>query len=154
MNDATPFLDSTDVISDGSEMHIRMQRDGYLFVRGLLPTELLDSLRLKFLTIARNAGWVEKGRPLTEAFANLDSFGVEPNSDYMSIYGEILFQRVLWPCYPMRIVKRIIIIDHSIGYFRVWYFSNDMQYLEPPDSEGLPTILFLHGFTLQKQHNF
>lgn len=89
MNDATPFLDSTDVISDGSEMHLRMQRDGYLFVRGLLPTELLDSLRLKFLTIARNAGWVEKGRPLTEAFANLDSFCVEPNSDYMSIYGEM-----------------------------------------------------------------
>ena len=37
MTDPTPFLDSTAVADDGPELRRRMQRDGYLFVRGLLP---------------------------------------------------------------------------------------------------------------------
>ncbi len=50
-----PFLDSTDVIYDGPELQHRMQRDGYLFIRGLLPKEVLESLRMQFLEIMREA---------------------------------------------------------------------------------------------------
>ena len=32
-----PFLDSTDVLDDGAALASRLQRDGYLFLRGLLP---------------------------------------------------------------------------------------------------------------------
>ena len=35
MTDPTPFLDSTAAVGDGAELSRRMQRDGYLFVRGL-----------------------------------------------------------------------------------------------------------------------
>ena len=34
-----PFLDSTDIVDDGPALAGRMERDGYLFVRGLLPVE-------------------------------------------------------------------------------------------------------------------
>ena len=87
MTDPTPFLDSTAAAGDGPELNRRMQRDGYLFVRGLLPPEPLETLRLNFLGIARDAGWVARGEPLADAVADLDGFCVEPQPDYMSIYA-------------------------------------------------------------------
>lgn len=81
-----PFLDSTDVIYDGPELQHRMQRDGYLFIRGLLPKEVLESLRMQFLEIMREAGWVKHNTPLEAAVANLDAFCVEPEPAYMDIY--------------------------------------------------------------------
>ena len=89
MTDPTPFLDSTAAVGDGAELSRRMQRDGYLFVRRLLPPEPLETLRLKFLRIAGDAGWVARGEPLAEAVADLDGFCVEPQPEYMSVYAEM-----------------------------------------------------------------
>ncbi len=82
----TPFLDSTDAVNDGPELQRRMQRDGYLFIRGLLPKEELESLRLQFLEIMHEVGWVRPGTPPREAMANLDAFCVEPEPVYMEVY--------------------------------------------------------------------
>ena len=84
-----PYLDSTAVVDDGAELARRMDRDGYLFVRGLLPAEILEDLRLKFLGVVRNAGWVETDAPLEEAIADQNGFCVEPESEYMEKYGEM-----------------------------------------------------------------
>ena len=81
-----PFLDSTDVVNDEIELRERAQRDGYLFIRGLLPTEVLESLRLQCLEIASDAGWVKKDTPLADAIADIDSFCVEPQPEYMGVY--------------------------------------------------------------------
>ena len=51
-----PFLDSSDVIDNGAELAARMERDGYLFVRGLMPADVLENLRLQILEIAQEAG--------------------------------------------------------------------------------------------------
>ena len=82
-----PFLDSMEVVDNGPELQARMQRDGYLFIRGLLPADVLESLRLELLEIARDAGWVQSDRPLEEAVAELNGFCVEPEPDYMQVYG-------------------------------------------------------------------
>ncbi|NDC64937.1 MAG: phytanoyl-CoA dioxygenase, partial [Planctomycetia bacterium] len=34
-----PFLDSTEYLDDASELKRRLERDGYIFLRGLLPRE-------------------------------------------------------------------------------------------------------------------
>ncbi len=81
-----PFLDSTDIQHDGAALHERMDRDGYLFIRGLLPAEILESLRLQCLEVARDAGWVATNAPLKDAIANLDGFCVEPQPVYMDQY--------------------------------------------------------------------
>ena len=57
-----PFLDSTDAIDDGPELYKRVQRDGYLFIRNLLPRQSLEDLKVKWLQIACNAGWVKRDR--------------------------------------------------------------------------------------------
>ncbi len=84
-----PFLDSTDVVNDALELRERAERDGYLFIRGLIPMEVLESLRTQFLEIARNAGWVKKDTPLEDAIADLNGFCVEPEPKYMGVYHQM-----------------------------------------------------------------
>ena len=85
----TPFLDSTDLVQDGPELDKRMHRDGYLFVRGLLPKEPLESLRRTFLEICGDAGWVRQDASQEEGVANLDAFCVEPEPRYSVVYDSL-----------------------------------------------------------------
>ncbi len=84
-----PFLDSTQIAGDGAELALRMRRDGYLFIRGLLPRETLEHLRIVILGITQEEGWIKKDTPLSEAIADLDSFSVEPEPKYQEVYHRI-----------------------------------------------------------------
>ena len=84
-----PFLDSKDVIENSAELDRRLQRDGYLFVSSLLPSQLLEELRLRNLAVVQDAGWVKEGTPLEEAVAELAGFCVEPEPTYMKQYHEM-----------------------------------------------------------------
>lgn len=81
-----PFLDSTDALEDGPELRRRMQRDGYLFIHGLVPALALEALRLQMLGLACAGGWVQEGTPLADAVADLRGFSLEPEPAYMSVY--------------------------------------------------------------------
>ena len=83
------FLDSTPIIDDPPAFRARMQRDGHLFVRGLLPADELEALRLSFLAITRDAGWVQADTPLEDAIADQDGFCVEPTPEYMDVYSRM-----------------------------------------------------------------
>ena len=83
------FLDSTPIIDDLSALRDRMQRDGHLFVSGLLPADELEALRLRFLAIARDAGWIQADTPLEDAIADQDGFCVEPTPEYMDVYSRM-----------------------------------------------------------------
>ena len=80
------FLDSTGALLDGRELAERMDRDGYLFLKALLPREVLESLRMRFLEIILDAGWVRADVPLSDGLADLDGFCVEPEPEYMEVY--------------------------------------------------------------------
>jgi len=80
------FLDSTPFLDDPTELRARMRRDGYLLIRDLLPTANLEALRLDFLAVARNHGWVDKDTPLADAIADQNGFCVEPTPEYMDVY--------------------------------------------------------------------
>jgi hypothetical protein len=83
-----PFQDSTDVVEDGAELSSRMETNGYLYVQNLLPAELLEELRLKFLKLARDGGWVKTDAPLDDAIADMNGFCVEPEPNYLEVYHE------------------------------------------------------------------
>ena len=89
MSDVNPYLDSTAVAGDGHELRARMDRHGYLFIRGLLPGDLLEDLRLDFLRIARDGGWLRRDAPLEEALPDQSGFCVEPEPAYMEVYGRM-----------------------------------------------------------------
>ena len=81
-----PFLDSTDAVNDGAKLRRRMEREGYLFIRQLLPPPVVEDLRMQILGIASDAGWVRRDAPLADAIADLNGFCVEPEPTYMQKY--------------------------------------------------------------------
>jgi ectoine hydroxylase-related dioxygenase (phytanoyl-CoA dioxygenase family) len=83
------LLDSTDALNDGAELLRRMNRDGYLLIRELLPAKLLGEVRRQMLEIADQAGWLKPGTPLEEGVANMDAFCVEPQPEYRNVYNRM-----------------------------------------------------------------
>ena len=89
MSEVQPFLDSTGVVGDADESRSRMDRDGYLFIRGLLPAELLEDLRRQFIGVLRESGWIMADAPPDDPIANLEAFAVEPEPAYMAVYNRL-----------------------------------------------------------------
>jgi len=88
-----PFLDSTAILDDGAELASRMQRDGYLFLRGLLPKDVLEDLRMTWLGTIAEAGWVDTDHPLEDGVADMNGFCVEPQPHYMDVYFRVYRQQ-------------------------------------------------------------
>jgi len=78
-----PFVDSTAIASDGPALAARMERDGYLFVRGLLPRDEVLALRARFLAIAARAGWLRRDRPVADGVADPAGSCKDPEPRYL-----------------------------------------------------------------------
>src|SRR3954454_19629512 len=79
-----PFVDSTDLIEDGTVLAERMRRDGYLFLRALLPSDALRALQRQIGAIAREAGLLRPDAPVDAAVADPSGFCVDPDPTYLT----------------------------------------------------------------------
>ena len=84
-----PFVDSTEIQHDSAALRARMQEDGYLYIRGVFPKDEVEALRLYWLELLRNAGCVDQDAPLSDGVADLNGFGVEPETHYMKVLVEL-----------------------------------------------------------------
>ncbi len=84
-----PFTDSTDLLSDGAALGARMRRDGYLFLRGVLPTDTVRALQAQVGAIARDAGWLRGDTPVEDAIADPAGFCVDPDPTYLATLRRI-----------------------------------------------------------------
>jgi hypothetical protein len=66
-----------------------MRRDGYLFLRGLMPAEPIRSLQRQIGALARDAGWLARDTPVEDAIANLNGFCVDPDPAYLATLRKI-----------------------------------------------------------------
>jgi hypothetical protein len=82
--DPRPFRDSTELTHDGPALAARMRTDGYLFLRGLLPTDPLRDLQRQVGTIVRDAGWLRRDRDVAEAIADPGGFCLDPDPAYLT----------------------------------------------------------------------
>ena len=64
------FTDSTAIAGDGPALAARLERDGYLFIRGLLPRAAVAEVRAQFLDLAARGGWLAAGHPVEAAIAS------------------------------------------------------------------------------------
>lgn len=78
-----PFTDSTAIAGDGKALAARLDAEGYLFVRGLLPRDEVLDLRRQFLEMAAKAGWLRADRPLAEAAAEQSKACKDPEPGYI-----------------------------------------------------------------------
>ena len=84
-----PFIDSTALIADGPALAERMRRDGYLFLRGLLPAEPILALQRQIGAIVRDAGWLRADVPVEDVIADPDGFCVDPEPRYLTTLRRI-----------------------------------------------------------------
>ncbi|MCY4111446.1 MAG: phytanoyl-CoA dioxygenase family protein [Chloroflexi bacterium] len=89
MSDVRPFFDATDIAGDADAARSRFDRDGYLFVRGLLPPPVVEDLRRQFLTVLRDAEWIAADSPPDDQVAELRAFAVEPEPAYQKVYNQL-----------------------------------------------------------------
>ena len=77
------LVDSGPLAADGAALAARMERDGYLLMRGLLPRAAVDAVQRQVGEIVRAAGWLRADRPVAEARADLAGFCVDPEPAYL-----------------------------------------------------------------------
>jgi hypothetical protein len=83
-----PFLNSADSLNQPEELRRRMRRDGYLFLRGLLPGDEVLGLRRRILEICQRHGWLVPGVDLMEGRTQHPPT-MEGREDYMPVYAEV-----------------------------------------------------------------
>ena len=83
------FLDSTDLIGDGPALAQRLHRDGYLFLRRLLPREAVLEVRQRLLETAATGGWLDPERAMEDGIANPAASCKDPEERYMTVFRGI-----------------------------------------------------------------
>ncbi|MDT5345599.1 MAG: hypothetical protein QOE52_4783 [Mycobacterium sp.] len=84
------FLDSTDLLNDGRALRVRLDRDGYLFIRDLLPARTILAVRERLLAKAASGGWLDPDSLVQAGIANPASACKDPEDRYMRVF------RTLW----------------------------------------------------------
>jgi len=83
------FCDSTDIAADGSALRDRLRRDGYLFIRSLLPTDAIDAVRTRLLQHAAAGSWLDKDSPMQAGIANQAAACKDPEERYMRVFRQL-----------------------------------------------------------------
>lgn len=78
-----PFHDSTAVLQDGAALAANLDRDGYLFLRGVLPRDEIMAIRSELLAMAGKAGWLKKDAPAESGIAELSKACKDPEPHYL-----------------------------------------------------------------------
>ncbi len=80
------FRDSTEHCREPVALAAHLAEDGYLFVRGLLPRDVVLNARRRCLEVCRAGGWLRMGTPLMEAIAEPSSACVDPEPAFLDVY--------------------------------------------------------------------
>ncbi len=83
------FLDSTAIRNDGAALKVRLERDGYLFIRGLLPREAIMAVRKRLLEKAAAGGWLDPAEPIERGIANPAAACKDPEERYMRVFRHL-----------------------------------------------------------------
>jgi hypothetical protein len=83
-----PFVESNDILNNPTALLRRLHRDGYLFVRGLLPREDVLDLRRRILTFCDAEGWLRKGADLMDGLTDREPL-VEGEPAWEPVYEKI-----------------------------------------------------------------
>ncbi len=86
----TPFLISDASTEDAQTLRERMQREGYLFFRGLISVPEIRQTRAEILKWCAVEGWLQPGAEPMEGIAATGVAHTEPNPDYMAVYDKVL----------------------------------------------------------------
>lgn len=81
-----PFTDSTQLLMNGPALAERINKDGYLFIRGLVPTDVVRNVGRQFLNVASDGGWLDPNFPIEERIANPKVACADPEPAFLSVF--------------------------------------------------------------------
>lgn len=91
LEDATPFFNDMERLREISG------RDGFLFFRGLIPSERVQRLRQVVLSYAREAAWLDAAQPLDLARALPDKrVGYYEDPDWIQLQVRVQMSSEFW----------------------------------------------------------
>ena len=84
-----PFLDSTSLAADPDALNERLDAEGYLFVRGLLPRPAVLDVRRQCRAVAAAGGWLDPAHPVDEGVANHAAACTDPEPRYVEVFRRL-----------------------------------------------------------------
>jgi ectoine hydroxylase-related dioxygenase (phytanoyl-CoA dioxygenase family) len=67
--DPEPMYEANELLGDPQALRARLDKDGYLFLRGIIPRDTLLDLRDQLTRVLADEGWIEDGARRMEAHA-------------------------------------------------------------------------------------
>lgn len=83
------FLDSTDLRDEGAALRKRLDRDGYLFLRSLLPRQAVLAVRARLLEKAAVGGWLDPNEDKECGIADQAAACKDPEERYMRVFRQL-----------------------------------------------------------------
>ena len=71
-----PFQDSTEFLFDGDKLRDQLSREGYIFIRNVIPRDEVLEVRSRLLAIASEYQWLDSAYPEAEGVVNPE---LDPN---------------------------------------------------------------------------
>ena len=88
-NEQRAFTDSTAIATEGAALRDRFATDGYLFVKKLVPIDVLDALRLRCLDVIAEAGWLKAGTPVDAAITDPAAACADPDERSVAVLARL-----------------------------------------------------------------
>ena len=82
------FTDSTDLLMDGPALAERLARDGYLFIRNLVPVASVENVAGQFLDVVADGGWLDPSQPKAARIANPDAVCADPEPAFLDVFRQ------------------------------------------------------------------
>ncbi len=75
------FIDSSDILNDPEALRARAAEEGYLFLRQLLPQDIVLELRRQMLEVLNHFGWLYPDAPLMDGIGNQKAIEAIPREE-------------------------------------------------------------------------
>jgi hypothetical protein len=101
--------DATARLGDPAALHEAIERDGYLFVRGVMPLDCVARLRRLILEHAQSVSWLDPTAPIEQAHVRCDvRIGDYQAPDWMALQARLQTSAALWDVGDAPAVHRVL----------------------------------------------